>query len=189
MRPLVAALGVAVATALASSIASAGDAVGSRPGTFTGVSIGVAGAAKTCMEGVDIKASTPLLDVYCGPASAVVESAAIGTAGGKPGTGDKATVKPGTCVKGLRGPGSWDLYLGRDKSGKGPWPLHLHLSKPTASASPGLYMEWRYTQWSAISGIKLTLTRKGGSFSGMALVKKGKTASHVREPIKGTFTC
>ena len=153
-------------------------------------SSGVAGGTKTCMEGVDIKASTPFLEVFCGPASAVVQTPEIGKAGIKPGAGGKATIKPGTCVKGIRGPGSWDLYLGKDKSGKGPWPLHLHLSKPTASAKPGLYMEWRYTQWSAIGGtLKLTLTRTGGSFSGTALVKSGTKADHVRQPIKGTFKC
>ena len=93
-------------------------------------------------------------------------------------------------MKGIRGPGSWDLYLGKDKSGAGPWPLHLHLSKPTATAKPGLYMEWKSTQWSAISGIKLTIRSNGGSFSGMALVRKnGKNANPVRQPIKGTFKC
>jgi hypothetical protein len=152
-------------------------------------SASVAGGPKTCMEGVDIKASTPFLDVYCGPASAVVETPGLGAAIGKPGSKGKATFKPGTCVKGIRGPGSWDLYLGKDKS-KGPWTPMLHLSKPTASAKPGLYMEARYTQWSATGGtLKLTITPTGGSFSGTALVKSETSASHVRQPIKGTFKC
>jgi hypothetical protein len=141
---------------------------------------GVARDAQTCLKGVDIKASTAFLEVYCGPALAVVDTPEIG----------KVTVKPGTCVRGIRGPGSWDLYLGKDKSGEGPWPLTLHLSKPTATAKPGLTMQWRYTQWSAISAIKLTTGGRGGSFSGTALVRKnGKSASPLRQPIKGTFTC
>jgi len=101
----------------------------------------------------------------------------------------KVTAKPGTCVRGLRGARSFDLYLGKDKSGAGPWPLTLHISKPTASAKPGLTMEQGFTQWTALSTLKLTLTRQGGSFSGTALVRtNGKTAA-ARSPIKGTFKC
>ena len=78
-----------------------------------------------CMEGIDTVKSSPTAEVYCGPASAVVNTPEIG----------KVTVQPGTCVKGIRGPGSWDLYLGTDKHGKGPWPLTLHISRPTAKGT------------------------------------------------------
>jgi hypothetical protein len=133
-----------------------------------------------CMQGVDTAKTSISAEVYCGPASAVVQTPEIG----------KVTVKPGTCVKGIRGPGSWDLYLGKDKSGQGPWPLTLHISKPTATSKPGLLMEWRYTQWSAVNAITLTVGGKGGSFTGTAIVRRnGKNAKPVRQPIKGTFTC
>jgi hypothetical protein len=129
-----------------------------------------------CMEGIDTVKSSPTAEVYCGPASAVVNTPEIG----------KVTVQPGTCVKGIRGPGSWDLYLGTDKHGKGPWPLTLHISRPTANSKPGLTMQWRHTQWSAT--ITLAIGAKGGAFSGIAIVRK-KNADPVRRPIKGTFSC
>jgi hypothetical protein len=101
------------------------------------------------VEGVDTVRSTGLVDVYCGPASAVVITQQA----------SKVTVKPGTCIRGLRGTGSFDLYLGKDKGGLAPWPLHVHISKPTASAKPGLYMELRFTQWTALSTLRLMLAR------------------------------
>jgi hypothetical protein len=125
------------------------------------------------MDGVDIKSSTAMIEVYCGPAAAVVHTPAVG----------RVVVKPGSCVRGIRGPGSWDLYLGKDKRGGAPWQLTLHVSKPTGSAKPGLTMKWKSTQWSAIGGIKLTLGAAGGA------VVRGKKASPARQPIRGTFTC
>ena len=76
--------------------------------------------AHACMEGNDTVKSTAFLSVYCGPASAVVTTK--GTS--------KKPLRAGTCVTGLRGAGSFDLYLGTDKSGGGPWPRTLHLFKP-----------------------------------------------------------
>jgi hypothetical protein len=135
--------------------------------------------AQACMEGVDTVKSSISAEVYCGPASAVVMTKGAST----------KSIKPGTCVKGLRGLGSFDLYLGRDESGAGPWARHLHLSKPGAGLKPGLYMEDRFTQWAGLSTLKLTFVGKGGSFSGTAPRRtKGKTAD-PRAPIKGTFTC
>lgn len=132
-----------------------------------------------CMDGVDTAKTSLTTEVYCGPASAVVVTDQT----------SKVIVKLGTCTRNLRGPGSFDLYLGKDKSGNGPWPLTLHLSKPTASAKPGLTMEWRFTQWTALSTLKLALTARGGSFSGTALVRtKGKTVD-PKASIRGTFTC
>ena len=132
-----------------------------------------------CMEGVDTTKTSGLMETYCCLASAVVVTPQAG----------KVTAKPGTCVRGLRGAGSFDLYLGKDKSGAGPWPLTLHISKPTASAKPGLTMESGFTQWTALSTVKLTLKPQGGSFTGTALVRKNGKNVALRSPIKGTFKC
>ena len=163
------------ATVVMNVLVVAAAAIGALAGSGSAKNVGV----HACMEGNDTLKSTAFLSVYCGPASAVVKTKGA----------SKRPIKPGTCVKGIRGPGSWDLYLGTDKSGAGPWPRHLHLSKPTANAKPGLYMEEGLTQWAGLSSIKLTITARGGSFSGTALRReKGKVAD-PRAAIKGAFTC
>lgn len=92
----------------------------------------------------------------------------------------KAPIRPGTCLKGLRG-----------ETGRGPWSRHLHLGKPPSGSSlkPGLYMEDGFTQRTGLSAIKITLSGKGGTFSGTALRRtKGKVVD-PRAPINGTFKC
>jgi hypothetical protein len=130
------------------------------------------------MEGNDTVKSAAFTSVYCGPASAVVMTKGTST---KP-------IKAGTCMKNLRGSGEFDLYLGTDKSGGGPSPRTLHLYKPQ-TGKPGLTMKDGLASWTALSTVKLTVSGKGGSFSGTALYRsKGKTID-ARSPIKGTFSC
>jgi hypothetical protein len=137
------------------------------------------GSLAACMEGVDTVKTSLSAEVYCGPASAIVLTK---------GTSHKP-IKPGTCLRGLRGAGSFDLYLGVDESGDAPWSRHLHLSKPTKMSRPGLYMEEGLTQWAGLSTVKLTLTAKGGSFSGTAVRRVNGKTSDPRAAIKGTFKC
>ena len=144
-------------------------------------SVGNAGlrTSQECMDGIDTSRSSASAEVYCGPASALVVTS--GTS--------RLPIKAGTCVRGRRGAGSFDLYLGVDTSGDGPSARHLHLFRLTARAKPGLYMEDGRSQWAASSTIKLTLTPRGGSFSGTALRRTNGKTSAPRAPIDGTFRC
>ena len=146
---------------------------------FTAAGSAEISRTQACMEGNDTVKSTAFLSVYCGPASAVVTTKGTST---KP-------IKLGTCVKNLRGSGSFDLYLGTDKSGGGPWPRTLHLYKPKTGKA-GLTMEEGFEQWAGLSTVKISLTANGGSFSGTVLYRvKGKNADPPYVPIKGTFKC
>ena len=134
--------------------------------------------AHACMEGNDTVKSTAFLSVYCGPASAVVTTK--GTS--------KKPLRAGTCVTGLRGAGSFDLYLGTDKSGGGRWPRTLHLFKP-ATGKPGVTMEEGFATWAGLSAVKIARSGNGGSFSGTALYRSKGKIIDPRSAIKGTFSC
>ncbi len=153
-------------------------AVVAAAATLVGGESAVQARAQACMEGVDTVKSSIDAEVYCGPASAVVVTKGI----------TKAPIRPGSCIRNLRRPGDFDLYLGTDKGGGGPWPRTLHLYRPSTGKA-GLTMESGFAQWTGLSTITVTVSKSGGSFSGTVLYRaKGKTVN-ARSPIKGTFKC
>jgi len=84
-------------------------------------------------------------------------------------------------------PCSFDLYLGADESGDGPWSPHLHLSRPTGTAKPGLFMKEGLSQWSELGTLGRKLERCRGrqvqrQACSRSLVRVGRHARRRRRP-------